>query len=187
MIPLSHLWLAIIGSAVAVFVVSSLLHMLFTYHNSDYKPFSNEDDVRAAINKGGAGAGMYVLPYCPDMKGMREPAMIKKMTEGPTGFVLLRAPGAPKMGPSLTQWFGLTLALSFLAAYVASLTIAPGTARMLVLRIVSAVAFLGYAGVQAQNSIWRAEPWGSTFKNIIDGLIYSLVTGAVFAVTWPAA
>ena len=120
MIPLSHLWLAIIGSAVAVFVVSSLLHMLFTYHNSDYKPFSNEDDVRAAINKGGAGAGMYVLPYCPDMKGMREPAMIKKMTEGPTGFVLLRAPGAPKMGPSLTQWFGLTLALSFLAAYVAS-------------------------------------------------------------------
>jgi hypothetical protein len=187
MMSLSHLWLAIISSAVAVFVVSSLLHMLFTYHNSDYKPFSNEDDVRAAINKGGAGAGMYILPHCPDMKGMREPAMIKKMTEGPTGFVLLRAPGAPKMGPSLGQWFGLTVALSCLAAYVASLTIAPGAARMDVFRLVSIVAFLGYAGAQVQNSIWRAEPWSSTIKNVLDGLVYGLVTGAVFAVTWPMA
>jgi len=185
MMSFSHLWLPIIASAVAVFVVSALLHMLFTYHNSDYKAFSNEDEVRAAINKGGAKAGQYLLPYCSGMKAMQEPAMVQKMKEGPDGFVLLRTPGAPTMGPALGQWFVLTLVISYIVAYVAGRTVAPGTDHMAVFRIVGTVAFLGYAGSQAQEAIWRCVPWPSVVKTIMDGLVYALVTGAIFAWTWP--
>jgi hypothetical protein len=185
MIALSHLWLPIIVSAVAVFVASALLHMLFTYHNSDYRKFSNEDEVRAAINKGGATAGQYILPYAIGA-GFKDPAVQQKMKEGPTGFVLLRKPSGPEMGPALTQWFVLTLVLSCLVAYVAALALAPGAEHMAVFRVVSATALLAYAGSVAQESIWRAVPWSAGIKTILDGLIFALVTGGLFAVMWPA-
>lgn len=185
MVALSHLWLPIIASAVAVFVVSALLHMLFTYHNSDYRKVPNEDEVRAAINKGALTPGQYILPYAVGM-GAKDPVAQQKMKEGPTGFLLLRKPSGPEMGPALGQWFVLTLVIAILVAYVAGLTIAPGADHMGVFRVVSAIAFLAYAGSQAQEAIWRAVPWSAVIKTIIDGLVFALVTGALFAVMWPA-
>ena len=185
MVPLSHLWLPIIASAVAVFVVSALLHMLFTYHNSDYRKVPNEDEVRAAINKGGLTPGQYILPHAVGM-GAKDPVVQQKMKEGPLGFLLLRKPSGPEMGPFLGQWFVLTLVIAFLVAYVAALTIAPGADHMAVFRVVSTIAFLAYAGSQAQEAIWRAVPWSSVIKTIIDGLVFGLVTGGLFALMWPA-
>ena len=34
---------------------------------------------------------------------------------------------------------------------------------------------------------WKGVSWGITFKFVIDGLLYGLATGAVFAWLWPAA
>jgi hypothetical protein len=185
MVALSHLWLPIIASAVAVFVVSALLHMLLTYHNSDYRQVPNEDEVRAAINKGGLTAGQYILPYAVGM-GAKDPLIQQKMKEGPTGFLMLRKPSGPEMGPALGQWFVLTLVLAFLIAYVAALAIAPGADHMTVFRVVSVIAFLAYSGTQAQEAIWRAVPWVAVIKTIFDGLVFALVTAGVFALMWPA-
>lgn len=55
---LTALWLPIIVSAVGIFVASSLLHMAFKWHMSDYKKFPNEDDVRTAIRAGNTEGGM---------------------------------------------------------------------------------------------------------------------------------
>ena len=52
MAMLAQLWLPIVLSAVGVFVASSLIHMLFKWHNRDYRKLPNEDAVRAAINAG---------------------------------------------------------------------------------------------------------------------------------------
>jgi hypothetical protein len=76
--------------------------------------------------------------------------------------------------------------VSCLVAYVAALVLAPGAGHMMAFRVVSAVAFLAYAGSQAQEAIWRAVPWSSVIKTILDGLIFGLVTGGLFAVMWPA-
>ena len=37
MVPLTDLWLPILLSAILVFVASSVMHMLLTYHRSDYR------------------------------------------------------------------------------------------------------------------------------------------------------
>ena len=60
---LLSLWLPILLSAVVVFVISSLVHMVFKWHASDYKGFANEDAVRAAIRAGNPAPGQYVVPY----------------------------------------------------------------------------------------------------------------------------
>ena len=49
---LGALWLPIVLSAVLVFVVSSIIHMVLRYHNSDYGRLPNEDAVRAALRAG---------------------------------------------------------------------------------------------------------------------------------------
>ena len=73
MISLVQLWLPILVAAIAVFVASSLVHMVFKWHASDYKGLSNEDDVRAVVRAGAPGPGQYFIPFCPDKKEMGKP------------------------------------------------------------------------------------------------------------------
>jgi hypothetical protein len=91
------------------------------------------------------------------------------------------------MGPSLAQWFVLSLAIGACAAYVAGMVLAPGADGTTVLRLTSTAAFLGYALSSVQDSIWKGVPWGVSVKYVFDGLLYALATGAVFAWLWPAA
>src|SRR5437763_1410507 len=48
MIPLTASWLPILISAVIVFFASFIMHMLLTYHESDYRKLPNEDRVTGA-------------------------------------------------------------------------------------------------------------------------------------------
>ncbi len=54
MVSLAQLWLPILISTVLVFFASALINMVLKFwHTPDYSGFSNEDEVRAAIRKGG--------------------------------------------------------------------------------------------------------------------------------------
>lgn len=57
MIPLASLWLPIIVAAVLVFVASSLVHMVFKWHNADYLKLANEDEVRDALRESAPAPG----------------------------------------------------------------------------------------------------------------------------------
>ncbi|HEY3271714.1 MAG TPA: hypothetical protein VGJ89_10925 [Geothrix sp.] len=184
-ISLAHLWLPIVLSAVLVFVASSLIHMVLKWHNSDYRALSNEEEVRAAIRKGSPAPGQYVIPHCGDMKEMGKPEVQQKYKDGPVGFLVLSPSGVPNMGKSLGQWFIYSLAVAFMAAYVASRTLAPGTHYLQVFRVVGAVSFLTYAGGSVQAGIWMGKPWRSVVKDLIDGLIYGLVSAGAFGWLWP--
>jgi len=185
MVSLGHLWLPIIVSAVVVFIASSVMHMMLTYHNADYKGLSNEDGVRAAVNAGRATAGQYTIPYCASPKEMASPDKQKLYNEGPVGLLILRAPGPVKMGPFLGGWFVFLLVISFFTAYVLSRTLPLGAPYLAVFRIAGTVAWMGYSGAEITNSIWRMQPWAVTWKNVIDGLIFGLLTAGVFGWLWP--
>ena len=185
MVSLAHLWVPIILSAVIVFVASSLIHMVLKWHATDYRRLPDEEAVRAAFLKAPAAPGQYVLPYCGDMKAMGTPEMQKKYADGPVAMVYLKAPGAPAMGSALGAWFGLNLVVAFFAAYVAGHSLAPGTHYLQVFRVVGSMGFLAYAMGSVPASIWMGKPWGSTLKDMADGLIYGLLMAGVFGWLWP--
>jgi hypothetical protein len=185
MVSLGSLWLPILVSAVLVFVVSAIIHMVLKYHNSDYKPLPNEDAVRAAIRAGNPAPAQYVIPYCSDMKDMDKPEMQKKYSEGPVAVINLMSPGKPNMGKYLTQWFVFIVFVSLFIAYVAAHTIAPGALYLQVFRVVGAVGFLAYGAGQIPESIWMGKPWKITVKGVFDGLVYALVTAGTFGWLWP--
>ena len=183
---LAALWLPIVLSAVLVFVASSLLHMVLKFwHSPDYRGFSNEDEVGAAIRKGGAAAGMYILPYCKP-EAMQQPEMIEKFKAGPVGFVYLRQPGLMNMGKFLGQWFVFCLFVAFLCALLAVHVLPRGADHRLVFHVVGLAALLGHAMGSLPNAIWWGQPWRSAVKHAIDGLVYAIITGLTFAWMWPA-
>jgi hypothetical protein len=185
MVSLGSLWLPIVLSAVLVFLTSSLIHMVLKYHASDYKPLPNEAAVRAAIRSGNPEPAQYILPYCASMKEMDAPDMKQKFIEGPVGVLNVRRPGAPGMGPSLGQWFLFSLVVSFFIAYIASHSIPAGARYLEVFRIVGAIGFLAYAAGQIPAAIWMGKPWSITTKEVLDGLLYGLVTAGTFGWLWP--
>jgi len=185
MVSLTQLILAVVGSAVAVFIASSLIHMVFKWHNKDYRGLTNEDAARAVLKAGSAGPGQYFIPHCADMKDMAKPEMQQKFVEGPVGMVVIRPSGAPKMGPQLAQWFVLSLVVAGVAAYVAARTVPFGASFLAVARVVSLVTFMAYATGGLTSAIWFGRPWGSALKDVLDAFIYGLVTAGVFGWLWP--
>jgi len=185
--PFLSLWIPVLVSTVAVFVVSSIMHMALTYHKADYKGLPNEDAVRDVLGKGSLAPGLYQIPHCADMKSMQKPENLAKFEKGPIAVITVLPNGMPAMPKYLAQWFIFCMFVSFTAAYVARHTLHPGVDGMLVMRITGTVAFTGYGLTHVLDSIWKGQPWSNTGRSLIDGIIYAVTTGATFRLLWPAA
>jgi hypothetical protein len=185
--PFGSLWIAVVVSAVVVFVGSSILHMVLKYHKADFKDLPNEAGVREALARAGAAPGLYMTPYCGDMKQMKDPAMKEKFEKGPVAILAIRPNGLPAMPGLLGLWFGFCVLVSFVSAYVARHTLHPGDDGMLVMRITGTVAFAGYGLSNVSDSIWKGQPWSNTARALLDAVVYSILTGLTFRLLWPAA
>lgn len=186
MTPVLSLWLPIVVAAVAVFIVSSIAHMVLTYHRSDFRQLQKEPEVLAALRGAGVAPGLYQFPWCKSPKEMSTPEAQAKFRQGPVGILTVMPSGPMAMGKFLGLWFVYTLIVSFTIAYVAGVTLAPGADRMLVARVTGSMAILVYAIANVVDSIWKGYPWGMTAKNAVDGILYAAATAAVFAWLWPA-
>jgi len=185
MVSLAALWLPILLSAVLVFVCSTLIHMVLKYHASDYRILPNEEAFRASFRGINAPPGQYIIPHVSDMKLMGSPEHLAKVAEGPVAVLNLRPNGVVGMGKALGQWFVYALVVSTVAAYIGSGVLPMGTAYMPVFHTVGLTAFLGYAAGQLPAAIWMGKPWSIAAKEVLDGLIYGLVTAGAFGWLWP--
>jgi len=183
---LLSLWLPILLSAVVVFVISSLIHMVFKWHASDYGVLANEDAVRDAIRAGNPAPGRYVVPYCQDMKDMAGEAMQRKYLEGPVGHITLLPNGPQNMGKYLGLWFLWSLAVAVVAALIAVqiFGLDPTRARA-VAKLIGAVSFIAYGFGTVTESIWMGRPWSQSAKYLLDAALYGIGSGLVFFYLWP--
>ena len=178
------LWLPILATAVFIFIASSLIHMVFKWHNSDYKKIANEDEVRAAIRASSPVPGQYVVPHCVDMKDMGSEEMKKKFLEGPIAFMTVRKNGPPNMGLALTSWFIYSLLVACVAACVASETLGLNANPSQAGHLVGVISFMTYVGGSIQMGIWTGKPWSSVAKEVLDGLNYGVISGLTFMWLW---
>lgn len=186
MISILSLWMPILLSAVIVFLMSSILHMLMPYHRSDFAKVPNEDDVMDSLGKFNIPPGDYVIPCVENPKEMKNPEYIKKVTKGPVAFMTIMENGLPNMGQSLFLWFIYSVIVGMFSAYITSIALEPGAQYLSVFRFSGCTAFVGYSLALLQNSIWYKRNWSATFKSMIDGFIYALMTGGTFGWLWPS-
>jgi hypothetical protein len=184
MVSLTALCIPILLSAVIVFVASSIMHMLLPYHRSDYRQLPDEDKLLATLRAAGLTRGLYHFPYCTH-KDMKSPAAMEKFKQGPVGFITVVPSGPPNMPKFLGLWFAFCLLVGFFVAYLTGHTVAPGANYLAVFRVAGTAAFLAYGLGNLSNGIWKGQPWSMTLKEVIDGLVYGLLTAGTFGWLWP--
>jgi hypothetical protein len=184
MVSLSALWLPIVLSAVIVFIASSIMHMLLPYHRSDYQQLPEEDKVLGLLRGIGLKRGLYVFPFCTH-KNMKSPEIQEKYKQGPVGMLTVLPSGPPVMPKFLGQWFAYCLIIGFFVAYLTAHTVESGANYLVVFRVVGTAAFLAYGLGTISNSIWKGQTWSMTIKEVVDGLVYGLLTAGVFGWLWP--
>jgi sulfite exporter TauE/SafE len=116
---------------------------------------------------------------------MNTPAMIEKYNQGPVGMMTVFPSGPPVMPKFLGLWFAYCVLIGFFVAYLAAHTIPPHTHYRAVFRIVGAAAFLAYGLGTISNAIWKGQTWSFTIKEVLDGLVYALLTAGTFGWLWP--
>ena len=187
MIPLSSLVIPILAAAVIVFVASAILHMLLSaWHRGDLARVPDEERVMHTLRAFNLRPGNYAMPLAYGMADMKNPAFIEKMTKGPVVFMTVRPAGPPAMGKELTLWFLYNILVSLFAAYVASRALGYSASYLDVFRFVGTTAFAAYGLGVIQESIWWGRNWGATIKNMIDGLVYAMLTAGTFGWLWPS-
>lgn len=187
MVPIMSLWLPILLSAVMVFVLSSIIHMVLKYHYTDYSKLPDEEKTLEGFRTANVPPDDYAFPHCASTKEMGSDEYKEKMIRGPVGFVTVMPSGPMAMGKNLLLWFLFSVLVSVLAAYIAGRALAPGAYYLEVFRFAGCTAFIGYSVALLQHSIWYSRSWGSTLKSMFDGLVYALATAGCFGWLWPAA
>lgn len=185
MVTIPALWMPIVVSAVFVFLVSSVLHMVFKYHSAEYRKLPKEDETLAGLRAAGLTPGLYHFPHCATQKEMGSPEMIEKMKQGPVGMLTVFPSGPPAMGGYLAKWFLYCVLVGVFVAYLAGRNFAAGAEYRPIFRFAGTVAFMGYALGNLVSSIWKGQPWSATLKEVFDGTLYALVTAGTFGWLWP--
>jgi hypothetical protein len=185
MVPVLSLWLPILLSAAAVFVISSLIHMVLGYHSNDYRAVPDEDALMAALRPLDIPPGDYFYPRPRDLKAMNSPEFRERRIRGPAGIITVLPNGWPGMTRELVQWFIYSVVVMIFAAYIAGRALGPGAHYLEVFRFAGATTFVGFGLALWQHTIWYKRSWLTTLKSNIDALIYALVTGGMFGWLWP--
>ncbi len=183
MVTLGSLWLPILVSAVLVYIASSIVWMFLPHHKKDWGELPGEAGVLEAMRRAGVGRGQYRFPFCDPRD--KSPETKKKMEEGPMGTMIVWPPGPIGMGKQLGIWFVYLLAVSTAVACVVGRVLPVGTSYRMVFHTAGGAAVLAYASAIVPGAIWWGRSWSSTLKEVVDGIVYGLLTAGVFGWLWP--
>jgi hypothetical protein len=184
-VPILSLWLPVLLSAVVVFLLSTLIHMVLGYHKNDFRKIPDENAFADALRKFNIPPGDYMLPYVTSSKDFKSPEFKEKVTKGPRAVMTIMPGRSLSMTNELLQWFVYLVIVGVFTAYVAGRALPEGAGYLSVFRFAGVTAFCCHAIAGWQASIWYKRPWSVTFRNTVDGLVYALFTAGVFGWLWP--
>ncbi len=185
MVTIGALWLPILLSGIAVWMVSAFIWMILPHHKSDFAKLPDEDAVLQALAPQQLAPGQYSIPYAPSRSDLT-PETIRKFEEGPVGFFAVVPSGAPTMGGKIVLSFVFYLVISVIVAYLASRTLDPGADYLAVFRVTGTVAWLAYGTATVPDAIWFGRPWSVVVKGMLDATVFALLTAGFFGWGWPA-
>lgn len=206
---LTHLWLPILVSGVAVWFASAIGWMAVGHHNKDRDaiPAGQEQAFMDTIKRMNIGPGNYGFPdFCQNhdknlSREERRAAMKALYDRRPMGT--LRVWGEVNMGMNMLLTLVFYIITSAVIAYLAWAALPhaagalptgvapPGTASLgapsaaKIFQVVGTAGVLAYCFASFPNDLWFQLKRRAMLLNWIDGIVFGLITGAVFAWLWP--
>ena len=182
---LVQLWLPTLLSAVAVWILAAMAWTVLPHHRGDSSKLPNEDGVLATLRGMNIPSGNYQFPRCEHGQH-NDPEMKKKWEAGPTGMLSVW-PANISMGKCMGLSFLVYLAVSVMVAYLGAMTLPAGASFLKVFQVMGTAGVLGYGFAHLPGGIWFQAYPRAMLMNVIDGVVFGLATGAIFAALWPAA
>ena len=178
------LWLPILLSAAAVWVVSTIVGMALPHHKQDWIGLPDEDGFMDYIRKSGIETGNYLFPDFRSRVALKSEKVEKALKEGPVGHLSVwKTPVT--MGDKMVATFIVHLVVSTLIAYLTRVAL-PGPAEFAkVFQIAATAGILAYSFSFIPNAVWFGAYKRTIIASFMDGIIFGLITGAIFAWRWP--
>lgn len=180
---LVDLWKPIVLSAVLVFIASFIAWMILPHHKGDWKALPDEPGFANALRSLRVPPGQYIFPYCASSAQMKDPDFQRRMKEGPNGSLVLW-PGMCSMPRNLILTFIFYLIVGVFVAYISHLVLQPGADYLHVFQVTGTAAILAYCFGFIPHGIWFGRSWRSMIMDIIDGVVYGLLTAGTFGWLW---
>ena len=190
MVTIGSLWIAILISGVLVWIASALVWVVLPHHKSDFRSLPDEEAARQALLPQDLSPGLYNIPHVASPEEVKKSKELKsavreKFEKGPVAFITILPKGMPNMGKNMGISFVFYLVISVFVAYLASRSLAPDATYLTVFRLTGTVAWMAYGLAIVPDAIWFGRPWGAVAKNLLDALLYALLTAGVFGWLWP--
>ena len=172
----------------AVWIASALAWMIVGHHKNDNPALPNEQEVIDTIKGWNLPPGEYMFPDFRRCKGMtkeQKQAMYENMQKSPMG--ILRVWGKISMGGNMLWTFVVCLVVSTLIAYLGwSALPHAGSSFAHTFQVLGTAGILAYCFASFPGDIWFQRSRRAMTTNFIDGVVFGLIPGAVFAWLWPA-
>jgi hypothetical protein len=182
---LTTLWMPILVSGLAVFVMSALVWTALPHHRKEFHGLPNDDAVLGAIRGGKPSPGLYMTPFFGSQEARGTAEAKAKMEAGPMAFITVMPGGNRSMGPMMAQSAVANLLIASFVAYLAYHTLPAGAEYLTVFRITGTATFMAYGLAHIPDSIWFGRPWTSYLLGAFDALLYALIAGGIFGWLWP--
>lgn len=174
------LWLPILASGLATHVLSTLAWMVMPHHKPEWQKLPVEDELHNLFTKHQTQAGQFIFPFARDTKEQNSPDYQNKVGKCRGMLILWATP--PNMGKAI----GLTLlsffVIAFVIGYLASIGLQRGADFTKVVQFVSTAGLLAHVAANFPHVFWFRR---KISMEVLDGVIYALVTGLIFAFLWP--
>lgn len=167
--------------------------MPFLHHKNDFigLPAPQEDAFAEFLRTSGIRPGNYLFPDFRTREAMESQKVKQALEQGPVGHLSAWQPPLT-MGGKLAATFVVYLVASTLIAYLASVALplppqagpgAPGFAK--VFQVVATAGILAYSFAFIPSAIWLGAYTMAIVAGIFDGIVFGVITGAIFAWRWP--
>lgn len=182
MTVLDLLW-PILLTGVATHIASTLAWMVLPHHKPEWKELPVEDQLLAFLDKHQVPAQQYMFPFCHSSEQMKSEEFQTKINTGCKGLLILW-PTPLNMGAAIARTFAYFMITAFVLGYLASVALAPGAEFSQVFSFVAAAAVLPHCFGPFPGVFWFRKYYA---MEVADGVVYSLLTGLIFASLWPSA
>lgn len=201
---LTNLWLPILLSGVGVWIASAVAWMAIGHHKKDRDPIpaGNEQALMDAITRLNITPGNYGFPdFCQhDKLPRKERTEALKALYDRRPYGMLRVWGEMSMGLNMLATLLFFLVTSAVIAYLGWATLphrttsetvvgvpalTPGATFAHVFQVIGTAGILAYCFASFPGDVWFQKKRRAMLMDAIDGVVYGLITAAIFAWLWP--
>lgn len=178
------LWLPILLSAAAVWIAFHILWLALPHHKQDFIGLPDEDGFMDSIRRSGIEPGNYVFPDFRGREAMKSEKVRKALEEGPVGHLSVW-PTPLTMGGRMVGTFIVYLVVSTLIAYLTRVALPSAAPFSRVFQVAATAGILAHCFSSIPSALWFGAYTRTIVANVIDGIVYGCITGAIFAQFWP--